>query len=143
MGRKYLKRISKSQKEKNSESSSLQSGKNDPELDLLDALEIQERSITFSKKPEIPTGTKAVKELTRWAFDAAGNTGPYIKYFNMHLAEQNSQIKQMKKMKEKFDLEIQNLQSKVQSQESQIKKVNKELHDLQFHGSKKTRQKHT
>ncbi len=61
----------------------------------------------------------------------------------MHLAEQNSQIKQMKKMKEKFDLEIKNLQSKVQSQESQIKKVNKELHDLQLHESTKTRQKHT
>jgi len=142
MGRRYLKRISTSHKEKNSDST-LQSGKNDPELELIHALETQERSITFSKKPEIPTGTKAVKEQTRWAFDAAGNTGQYIKYFNMHLAEQNSQIKQMKKMKEKFDLEIQNLQSKVQSQESQIKKVNKELHDLQFHGSKKTRQKHT
>jgi hypothetical protein len=143
MSRRYLKRISTSHKEKNSESSSLQPGKNDPELELIHALESQERSITFSKKPGIPTGTKAVKEQTRWALDAAGNTGQYIKYFNMHLAEQNSQIKQMKKMKEKFDLEIQNLQSKVQSQESQIKKVNKELHDLQFHGSKKTRQKHT
>ena len=61
----------------------------------------------------------------------------------MHLAEQNSQIKKMKKMKEKFDLEIKNLQSKVQSQEFQIKKVNKELYDLQLHGNKKTRQKHT
>jgi len=143
MSRRYLKRISTSHKEKNSESGSLQPEKNDPELELIHALETQERTITFSKKPEIPTGTKAVKELTRWAFDAAGNTGQYIKYFNMHLAEQNSQIKQMKKMKEKFDLEIKNLQSKVQSQESQIKKVNKELHDLQFHGSKKTHQKHT
>ncbi len=143
MGRKYLKRISISHKEKNSESSSLQSGKNDPELDLLHALESQERSITFSKKPGIPTGTKAVKEETRWALDAAGNTGQYLKYFNMGLAKQNSQIKQMKKMKEKFDLEIKNLQSKVQSQESQIKKVNKELHDLQFHESTKIRQKHT
>ena len=143
MSRRYLKRISTSHKEKNSESSSLQPGKNDPELEIIHALESQERSITFSKKPGIPTGTKAVKEQTRWALDAAGNTGQYIKYFNMHLAEQNSQIKQMKKMKEKFDLEIQNLQSKVQSQESQIKKVNKELHDLQLHESTKTRQKHT
>jgi len=142
MSRRYLKRISTSHKEKNSDSS-LQPGKNDPELEIIHALESQERSITFSKKPGIPTGTKAVKEQTRWALDAAGNTGQYIKYFNMHLAEQNSQIKQMKKMKEKFDLEIQNLQSKVQSQESQIKKVNKELHDLQLHESTKTRQKHT
>ncbi len=143
MSRRYLKRINKSHKGKNSENSSKQTGKNDPELELIHALETQERSITFSKKPEIPTGTKAVKEQTRWAFDAAGNTGQYIKYFNMHLAEQNSQIKKMKKMKEKFDLEIKNLQSKVQSQESQIKKVNKELYDLQLHGNKKTRQKHT
>jgi len=143
MSRRYLKRISTSHKEKNSESSSLQPGKNDPELEIIHALESQERSITFSKKPGIPTGTKAVKEQTRWALDAAGNTGQYLKYFNMHLAEQNSQIKQMKKMKEKFDLEIKNLQSKVQSQESQIKKVNKELHDLQLHESTKTRQKHT
>ena len=143
MSRRYLKRISTSHKEKNSESSSLQPGKNDPELEIIHALESQERSITFSKKLGIPTGTKAVKEQTRWALDAAGNTGQYIKYFNMHLAEQNSQIKQMKKMKEKFDLEIKNLQSKVESQESQIKKVNKNLHDLQLHESTKTRQKHT
>ncbi len=143
MSRRYLKRISTSHKEKNSESSSLQPGKNDPELELIHALESQERSITFSKKPGIPTGTKAVKEQTRWALDAAGNTGQYLKYFNMSLAKQNSQIKQMKKMKEKFDLEIQNLQSKVESQESQIKKVNKELHDLQLNESTKTRQKHT
>ena len=79
--RRYLKRISTSHKEKNSESGSLQPEKNDPELELIHALETQERSITFSKKPGIPTGTKAVKELTRWAFDAAGNTGQYIKYF--------------------------------------------------------------
>ena len=142
MSRRYLKRISKSHKEKNSDSS-LQTGKNDPEIELIHALESQERSITFSKKPGIPAGTKAVKEQTRWALDAAGNTGQYLKYFNMSLAKQNSQIKQMKKMKEKFDLEIKNLQSKVQSQESQIKKVNKELHDLQLHESTKTRQKHT
>jgi len=142
MGRRYLKRISTSHKEKNSDST-LQSGKNDPELEIIHALESKERSITFSKKPGIPTGTKAVKEQTRWALDAAGNTGQYLKYFNMSLAKQNSQIKQMKKMKEKFDLEIKNLQSKVESQESQIKKVNKNLHDLQLHESTKTRQKHT
>jgi predicted RNase H-like nuclease (RuvC/YqgF family) len=139
MGRRYLKRISESHKEKNSESSSIQAEKNDPELDLLLALESQERIISFSKKPGTPTGTKAVKEETRWALDAAGNAGQYIKYFNMHLEKQNSQIKQMKKMKEKYDMEIKNLQSKVQSQESKIKKVNKELHDLQLHGNKKTR----
>jgi len=142
MGRRYLKRISKSHKEKNSDST-LQSGKNDPELEIIHALESQERSITFSKKPGILTGTKAVKEQTRWALDAAGNTGQYLKYFNMSLAKQNFQIKQMKKMKEKFDLEIKNLQSKVESQDSQIKKVNKNLHDLQLHESTKTRQKHT
>ena len=143
MTRRYLKRISKSNKEKNSESSSIQTEKNDPELDLLHALESQERTISFSKKPGPPTRTKAIKEQTRWAFDAAGNTGQYIKYFNMHLEKQNSQIKQMKKMKEKYDLEIKNLQFKVQSQESKIKKVNKELHDLQLHGNKKSHQKHT
>ena len=143
MRRRYLKRISKSNKEKNSESSSIQTEKNDPELVHLHALDSEERTLTFSKKRGTPTGNKAIKEGTRWAFDAAGNTGQYIKYFNMHLEKQNSQIKQMKKMKEKFDLEIKNLQSKVQSQESQIKKVNKELHDLQFHESTKTRQKHT
>ena len=143
MTRRYLKRISKSNKEKNSESSSIQTEKNDPELDLIHALESQERSIFFSKKPGTPTGTKAIKEQTRWAFDAAGNTGQYIKYFNMHLEKQNSQIKQMKKMKEKYDLEIKNLQFKVQSQDSKIKKVNKELHDLQLHGNKKSHQKHT
>ena len=143
MSRRYLKRISTSNPEKNLESSSIQNEKNDPELDHLHALDSEERTLTFSKKQGIPTRTKAVKEGARWAFDAAGNTGQYIKYFNMHLAEQNSQIKQMKKMKEKYDLEIKNLQSKVQSQESKIKKVNRELHDMQLHGNKKTHQKRT
>ena len=143
MPKRYLKRISKSQKEKNSENSSFLHGKNDPELELLHALESQERTLAFSKKPGTPTGTKAVKEETRWALDAAGNTGQFIKYFNMRLAKQNSQIKKVKKMKEKYDLEIKNLQSKVQSQESKIKKVNKELHDLQLHGTKKNQLKRT
>lgn len=142
MPKRYLKRISKSDKEKNTESSSLLSEKNDPELELLHALDSEERTLTFSKKPGTPTGTKAVKEETRWALDAAGNTGQFIKYFNMHLAKQNSQIKKVKKMKEKYDAEIKNLQSKIQSQESKIKKVNKELHDLQLDGNKKTHKKH-
>ena len=109
-------------------------GKTDPELEFLRTLEANERVLTFGKKPKTPTGVKAVKEETRWALDAAGNTGQYIKYFNMKLEQQNSQIKKMKKMKDKYDFQIKNLKSQIQEQQVQLDKVNKDLHKI--HSSK-------
>ncbi len=140
MKRRYLKRIKKQDKENTLESNPKQS-KIDPELELLHALDAAERTLEFGNTPNAPTGIKAVKHETRWAMDAAGNTGQFIKFFNMHLQKQNSQIKKIKKMKEKYDLEIKNLQSKIEDQQEQIKKVNKELHGMNLHKDQKNQHK--
>ena len=72
MARRYLRRIKEADEQKNSETK--HSRKQDPELEFLRTLEANERMLTFGKKPKSPTGMKAVKEETRWALDAAGNT---------------------------------------------------------------------
>ncbi len=125
MTRRYLRRIKDSEEQSTDVSKHI--GKSDPELEFLQTLEANERTLTFGEKPKPPSGVKAVKEETRWALDAAGNTGQYLKYFNMKLEKQNSQIKKIKKMKEKYDLQIKNLQSKIQDQQVQLDKVNKDL----------------
>ena len=139
MARRYLRRIADSQEKKTDASKHM--GKNDPELEFLRTLEANERVLTFGKKPKSPTGVKAVKEETRWALDAAGNTGQYIKYFNMKLEQQNSQIKKMKKMKDKYDFQIKNLRSKIQDQQVQLDKVNKDLHKIHSSKDKKNHNK--
>ena len=140
MKRRYLKRIKKQDKENDLDSNQKKS-KIDPEIELLHALDAPERTVFFGKTPDIPSGIKAVKNETRWAMDAAGNTGQFIKYFNLHLQKQNNQIKKIKKMKEKYDSEIRNLQSKIQDQQAQIKKVNKELHDITSNKGSKNQQR--
>ena len=139
MARRYLRRIEDSE-EKIIDGSKLED-KNDPELDFLRTLDANERTLTFGKKPKSPIGVKAVKEETRWALDAAGNTGQYIKFFNMKLEKQNSQIKKMKKMKDKYDFQIKNLRSKIQDQQVQINKVNKDLHKIHSSKDKKNHYK--
>lgn len=59
------------------------------------------------KKP----GYLAVKEGIRWALDAAGNTGQYIRYVNMKIDKHQQQINHIKDLHEKFDREIELLQS--------------------------------
>ena len=130
MARRYLKKIQNIKKDSEFKDISKQIPENDPELELLHIMETQERILAFDKKPSVPKGEKALKEQTRWALDAAGNAGQYIKYFNLRLKKQTSQIKKMKKQKEQFDLEIKNLQSQIANQQEQIEKVNKELHNV-------------
>ncbi len=141
MARRYLKRIPSSRKDSELKDLSKQIPDNDPELELLHTLEQQERILGFDKKPNVPKGEKAIKEETRWALDAAGNAGQYLKYFNMRLEKQNLQIKKMKKLKEQYDLEIKNLQSQIVNQQEQIEKVNKELHSATKTNTKKKHSK--
>ena len=54
---------------------------------------------------------KRVKEGTRNAMDAAGNTGQYIKFVNKHIDKQKKEIDKIKKIKERFDQEVELLQS--------------------------------
>jgi len=141
MARRYLKRIQSSHKDSELKDISKQIPQNDPELELLHILENQERILKFDKKPNVPKGEKAVKEKVRWALDAAGNAGQYLKYFNMNMEKQNSQIKKMKKLKEEYDLQIKNLQFQINNQQEQIEKVNKELHNTRHDRKKKQHKK--
>jgi hypothetical protein len=79
-------------------------------------MDVENRYVTFGtqlkqKVQEKKPGYVAAKEGIRWALDAAGNTGQYIRYVNMKIDKHQQQITHIKKLHEKFDREIQLLQS--------------------------------
>ena len=63
------------------------------------------------KQKEKGTGWLEAMKSIRWALDAAGNTGQYIKYTNMKIEQHNEEIKNIKKLHNKFDKEVGLLQS--------------------------------
>ncbi len=60
---------------------------------------------------EKKTGWLQAMRSIRWALDAAGNTGQYIRYTNMKIEQHNEEIKNIKKLHDKFDKEVEMLQS--------------------------------
>ncbi len=79
-------------------------------------MDVENRYVTFGnqlkqKVQEKKSGYAAAKEGIRWALDAAGNTGQYIRYVNMKIDKHQQQITHIKELHEKFDREIQLLQS--------------------------------
>ena len=90
-----------------------------------EAMDVLDRSITFGDKEERGPKTRheIIKEVTRNAMDAAGNTGQYIRFVNNHIEKQKQEIEKIKKIQEKFDHEIDLLQSN----RSKIESVNKKL----------------
>ncbi len=90
-----------------------------------DAMDVLDRSITFGDKEESgpKTGIELIKEEARNAMDAAGNTGQYIKFVNKHIDKQKDEIEKIKKIQERFDHEIDLLQSN----RSKIDGINKKL----------------
>jgi len=90
-----------------------------------EAMDVQDRSITFGDKEQRGPKTRyeIIKEVTRNAMDAAGNTGQYIRFVNQHIEKQNQAIEKIKKIQEKFDHEIDLLQSN----RSKIENINKKL----------------
>ena len=99
-------------------------------IEAADAMDVLDRSITFGDKEEAPKTTlQIVKEEARNAMDAAGNTGQYIKFVNKHIDKQKDEIEKIKKIQERFDHEIDLLQSN----RSKIESINKKLspsHDV-------------
>ena len=74
------------------------------------------KSITFTnrlqqREKETKSGYLAAKNAIRWALDAAGNTGQYIKYVNMKIDKHQEQINHIQELHKKFDQEIAMLQS--------------------------------
>lgn len=82
-----------------------------PTLEIKDVMDAQDRNIIFSKNEVPKTTIEKVKNETRNAMDAAGNTCQYIKFVNQHIDNQKKEIDKIKKIKEKFDQEVELLQS--------------------------------
>lgn len=79
-------------------------------------MDVENRYVTFGNQlkkqvQEKQPGYLAVKEGIRWALDAAGNTGQYIRYVNMKIDKHQQQINHIKDLHDKFDREIQLLQT--------------------------------
>ena len=94
-------------------------------IEAADAMDVLDRSITFGAKEERgpKTGLEIVREEARNAMDAAGNTGQYIRFVNKHIVKQKEEIEKIKKIQEKFDHEIDLLQSN----RSKIESIHKKL----------------
>ncbi len=94
-------------------------------IEAADAMDVLDRSITFGDKVEKGPKTRleSIKEVARNAMDAAGNTGQYIRFVNKHIEKQRDEIEKIKKIQEKFDHEIDLLQSN----RSKIESINKKL----------------
>ncbi len=100
-------------------------------IEAADAMDVLDRSFTFGDKEEKgpKTPLESVKEEARNAMDAAGNTGQYIRFVNNHIDKQRQEIEKIKRIQEKFDHEIDLLQSN----RSKIDSINKKLlpsHDV-------------
>jgi hypothetical protein len=82
-------------------------------IEAVDAADVSDRSITFGNQQQVGQKTKfdIVREEARNAMDAAGNTGQYIRFVNKHIDNQKREIDKIKKIKERFDHEIDLLQS--------------------------------
>lgn len=77
--------------------------------------EITNRYVSFGRNKQISkqkgSAYLATRDGIRWALDAAGNTGQYIKYVNMKIDKHQSQINNLITIQKRFDQEIAALQS--------------------------------
>ncbi len=84
-----------------------------PDFEFEDVMEVLQRTITvdkkFTKSPK--TKIEATKEGIRWALDAAGNTGQYIKYVNMTIEKRQEEIDKIINLQKRFDEQIEMLNS--------------------------------
>ena len=110
-------------------------------IEAADAMDVLDRSVTFGDEQESRpmTPTDIVKEEARNAMDAAGNTGQYIRFVNRHIDNQRREIDKIKKIHDKFDHEIDLLQSnrtkidsinKKLSPKQDVKTITESLHQL-------------
>lgn len=110
-------------------------------IEAADAMEVLDRSVTFGDEQERgpKTAHDVIMQETRNAMDAAGNTGQYIRFVNRHIDNQKKEIDKIKKIHEKFDHEIDLLQSnrskidninKTLSPKNDVKIITESLHQL-------------
>ena len=82
-------------------------------IEAADVAEVGDRIVTFGKTEHKREGevNETLKDHVRSVMDAAGNTGQYIRFVNNHIDNQRREIEKIKRIKEKFDHEIDLLQS--------------------------------
>jgi chromosome segregation ATPase len=82
-------------------------------IEAADVADVGDRIVTFGKSQKKGEAEVAstIRDHVRNAMDAAGNTGQYIRFVNNHIDSQRIEIEKIKKIKEKFDHEIDLLQS--------------------------------
>ncbi len=99
-------------------------------LEIQDVAEIEGRELFLNDEPEKPkTHWERTKEETRNAMDRAGNTSQYMKYVNDHFTKQHTKIKEIKKLSEKFDEEINLLKNDPELLNENL--VNQETNNIQ------------
>jgi len=110
-------------------------------IEAADAMDVLDRSVTFGDQQDDGprTASEIVKEEARNAMDAAGNTGQYIRFVNRHIDNQRREIDKIKQIHERFDHEIDLLQSnrlkidsinKKLSPKQDVKIITESLHQL-------------
>ncbi len=79
------------------------------QLNDTETITLQDRVKLLQKEKK--TGWLEAMNAIRWALDAAGNTGQFIRFTNMKIDQHNEEITNIKKLQDKFDKEIDMLQS--------------------------------
>lgn len=102
------------------------------EIDIDDAIDNQNRSITFSRYERPRTATEATHAMAKELTDTVQDTGQYIENVKTHIDKQMSTINKIKAQKEEFDRELELLQfgsqqPKTDSSVDEIKKIRGEL----------------
>ncbi len=82
-------------------------------IEAADVADVGDRVVTFGKTQQKnqEEDFDSLRDHVRNAMDAAGNTGQYIRFVNNHIDSQRLEIEKIKKIKEKFDHEVDLLQS--------------------------------
>ena len=97
-----------------------------------DAIDAQERSITFSRYERPRTPTEATQAMAKELTSTIQDTGQYIEDVKTHIDRQMSTINKIKAQKEEFDRELELLQfgsqqPKTNSSVDEMKKIRGEL----------------
>ncbi|MBI5146746.1 MAG: hypothetical protein HZA84_05950 [Thaumarchaeota archaeon] len=101
-------------------------------IDVQDATDVQNRSITFARYERPRTPTEATQAMAKELTSTVQDTGQYIEDVKTHIDKQMSTINKIKAQKEEFDRELELLQfgsqqPKANSSVDEMKKIRGEL----------------
>ena len=91
-------------------------------IDDGEVLEVQDRAITFNLDKIVKTTEDKYKEKSNDIKDGFGTTAQYLKFVNAHLANKNEHVEKIIAQKEKFALDIANLNPELTTKDQLDKK---------------------